>query len=61
VPFEIGNAQNKFFTSFFRDAEGRLSDAYTLSDRDKGQSIINDFADFEEINFSKFDFAKEDA
>ena len=57
VPFAADFGSMPKFSSFFKDAEPAFS---RNSDRDTCQSIIKDFANFDEINFSKFDFAKEE-
>ena len=59
VPFAADFGSNLKFSSFFKDVEPQFG-ACKSSDRDTCQSIIKDFANFDEINFSKFDFAKED-
>jgi hypothetical protein len=56
VPFDIIRGASRPLPSFFhlRDTDSRLP-----TDREPGTSVINDFADFEELSFGQFDFAND--
>jgi hypothetical protein len=57
MPFELTPGSNLLFPNFLTDNDSYLP---PHSNRDTEQSAIDDFAKFEDMNFSKFNFAKEE-